>query len=109
MEFVLVLASVLFDVGVELVNRVLVVELTTVDVEVVFFAIMIIPDVLLLVAVELLLVEVVSWLVEVDSVGVGVLTRLDELVLVEPELVVVLAVGSVVGAPEVSLVELAAV
>lgn len=63
-----------------------VVELTTVDAEVVFFAMIIIPDVVLL----------------VDSVGV--LTKLDELVLVEPEPAVELTIGSVVGALDVSLV-----
>lgn len=87
----------------------LVVELRTVDVDVVFFAIMTIPDVVLLAAVELLVVDAVGWLVEVV---VGVLTRVDELVVVELVLAVELTVGSVVGVLEGSLVrevELAAV
>ncbi len=93
----LVLARVLFDVEVEFVRRVLVV-----GVDVVFFAIMTVPDVVLLDELELLVVDAVSWLVEVDDVGV--LTRVDELVVVEPVLAVELIVANVVGAPEVSLV-----
>ncbi len=124
-EFVVLLIRVLFDIEVEFVRRVLVVgvavvwllmptvlvvELTTVDVDVVFFAIMTVPDVVLLAAVELLVVDAFSWLVEVDVVAVP--TRVDELVAVEPVLAIELTVASVVGALEVSLVrevELAAV
>jgi hypothetical protein len=90
--------------------KVLVVELATVDVDVVFFAIMTVPDVVLLVALELLVVDAVGWLVEVDVVGE--LTRVDELVVVEPGVAVELIVARVVRALEVSLVrevELAAV
>jgi hypothetical protein len=89
--------------------EVLVVELAIVDVGVVFFVIMTVPDVVLLAALELLVVGAANWLVEVDVVDV--LTRADELVAVEPVLMVELKVGGVVGALEVSLgeVELGAV
>jgi hypothetical protein len=89
---------------------VLVIELTTADVDVVFFAIITVPDVVLLDARELLVVDAVSWLVEVEVVGV--LTRVDELLVVEPVLALELTVASVVGVLKVSLVrevELAAV
>lgn len=90
--------------------KALVVELTTAVADVVFFAKITVPDVVLLVTLELPVVDAVSWLVEVDVVGVP--TRVDELVVGEPVLAVELGVASVVNEPEVSLmieVELGAV